>query len=134
MHACGDGGLVHEGDLGGPKLFEHVDRLDNARADGLASNPGLALLAIHPALLDNAEANVNNVDVLHLESCAAGVRSSSEEVGDKCIELVGRVPIGGHVLPVHLAILSSCLTVLVDEPEEVVNKDNFRLVEVPLLE
>ncbi len=73
MHACRDGGLVHKGDLGGPKRFECVDRLDDARVDGLASNPGLVLLAVHPTLLDDAGANVDDVDVVHPEACTAGV-------------------------------------------------------------
>jgi hypothetical protein len=67
MHACGDGSLVHEGYLGSPKHFEHVDCLDDARADGLASNLGLVLLTIHPALLDDAEANVDNVTLFILK-------------------------------------------------------------------
>ncbi len=50
--------------------------------DGLASNPGLVLLAVHPALLDDAEANTIDVDVVHFESPAAGVRSSGEEAED----------------------------------------------------
>jgi hypothetical protein len=134
MHACGDGGLVHKGDLGGPKHFECVDHLDNAGVDGLASNPGLVLLAIHPALLDNAEANVDDIDVVLLESCAAGIRSSGEEAEDEGIKPVGGGPIGGHPLPVCLAILGRCLTVLVDKPEKEVDEDDIRFAEVPQLE
>jgi hypothetical protein len=134
MHACGDGGLVHKGDLVGPKCFERVNLLNDAGADGLASNPGLVLLAVHPALLDDAEANVYYVDIVHLEAHAADVRISSEEAEDEGIKPVGGVPIGGHVLPVCLTILGHSLTVLVDKPEEEVDKDNIRLVEVPLLE
>ncbi len=73
MHVCRDGGLVHKGDLGGSKHFERVVRLDDAGADGLASNPGLVFLAIHPALLDDAETNVNDVDIVHPVAHAAGV-------------------------------------------------------------
>jgi hypothetical protein len=133
MHACGDGGLVHEGDLGSPKHFKRVDRLNDAGADGLTSDPGLVLLAVHPTLLDNAEANVDDVDVVHLESCAAGARSSNEEVEDEGIKPVGGVPISGHALPVCRAILGSCLTVLIDEPEEEVDEDDIGFAEVPLL-
>jgi hypothetical protein len=134
MHTCGDSILIHEGDFGGPKCFECVNRLDNAGADGLTSDPGLVILAVHPALLDNAEANVNDVDVIHVESCVAGVRSSGEEVEDEGIQPIGGVPIGGRVLPVCLAILGCCLTVLVDEPEEEVDEDDIRLAEALLLE
>ncbi len=134
MHACGDGGLVHEGDLGGPKHFECVNRLDNVGADSLASNSGLVLLTIHTALLDDAEANVDDVDVIHHEARAAGVHSSGEEAEDEGIEPVGGVPIGGHALLVCLAILGHRLTVLVDEPEEEVDKDDIRFAKVPLLE
>jgi hypothetical protein len=44
------------------------------------------------------------------------------------------VPISGHALPVCLAILGHCLTILVDKPEEEVDKDNIRLAKAPLLE
>ncbi len=134
MHDCRDGGLVHKRDLGGPTLFELVHHLDDAGVDGLASNPGLVLLAVHTPSLDDAEANVDDADVVYLEACAASVCSSVEEVEDEGIEPVGGVPIGGHALPVCLAILSCCFTVLVDKPEEEVGKDNVRLVEVPLLD
>jgi hypothetical protein len=40
---------------------------------------------------------------------------------------------GGHALPVCLAILGRCLTVLVDKPEEEVDKDNIGLTEALLL-
>ncbi len=134
MHVCGDGGLVNEGDLGGPKRFERVDHLNDAGADGLVSNPGLVLLAVHPALLDDAEANVDNVNVVHPEARASGIRSSGEEVEDEGIEPVCGVPIGGHALPVSLTILGRRLTILVDKPEEEVNKDSIRLAKMPLLE
>ncbi len=133
MHACRDGSLVHEGDLGSPKRFECVNCFNDAGVDGLTSNPGLVLLAVHPALLDDAEANVNNVNVVHFEACAAGVRSSGEEKEDEGIKPVGKVPIGGHALLVCLAIFGRCFTVLVDKPEEEVNEDNIRLAEAPLL-
>jgi hypothetical protein len=44
------------------------------------------------------------------------------------------VPIGSHALPVCLAILGCHLTILVDEPEEEVDKDDIRLAKAPLLE
>jgi hypothetical protein len=115
-------------------MFELVNRFNDARADGLVSNPGLVLLAVHPVLFDDVEANVNNLDVPHFESLAAGVCSSGEEAEDEGIKPVGGVPIGGHAQPVCLSILGRCLTVLVGEPEEEVDKDNIRLVEAPLLE
>ncbi len=127
IHACEDGNLVHEGDLGGPKRLKRVNPLNDAGADCLTSNPGLVLFAVHPALLDDAEANVDNVDVLRCP------RSTSEEAEDEDIKPVGGVPIGGHALPVRLAILGRRLTVLVDKPEEEVDEDDIGLAEVPLL-
>jgi hypothetical protein len=85
-------------------------------------------------LLDDVEANVDNVDVIYPEACTAGIPSSGEEVESKGIEPVGGVPIGSHALPVRLTILGRRLTILVDKPEEEVNKDNIRLTQVPLLE
>ncbi len=63
-----------------------------------------------------------------------GVRRSGEEAENEGIKSVGEVPIGGHALLVCLAILGCRLTVLVDKPEEEVDKDNDRLAEAPLLE
>ncbi len=102
-------------------------------ADCLTSNPGLVLFAVHPTLLDDAEANVDDVDVVHPVARAAGVRSTGEEAEDEGIEPVSGVPIGGHALPVCLAILGRHLTILVDEPEEEVDEDDIGLVEAPLL-
>ncbi len=133
MHACGDGGLIHEGDLGGPKHLKRVNRLDDVGADCLTSDPGLVLFAIHPALLDDAEANVDDVNIVHPEARASGVHGTGEEAEDKGIKPVGGVPIGSHALPVCLAILGCRLTILVDKPEEEVNKDNIGLPEAPLL-
>jgi hypothetical protein len=133
MHACGDGGLVHEGDLGGPKCLECVNRLNNVGADCFTSDPGLVLFAVLPTLLDDAEANVNDVDVVHPLARAAGVRSTGEEAEDEGIKPISTAPIGSHALPVRLAILGRHLTVLVDKPEEEVDKDDIGLAEVPLL-
>jgi hypothetical protein len=133
MHACGDGGLVHKGDHGGPKCLELVNRLNDAGADCLTSNPGLVLFAVHPASLDDAEANVNNVDIVHPAARAAKVLSTGEEAKDEGIKSIGGVPISGHALPVRLTILGHHLTVLIDKPEEEVDKDNIGLAEAPLL-
>jgi hypothetical protein len=134
MHACGDDSLAYKGDLGGPKRLECVDCLDDAGADGLASDPGLVLLALHLASLDDTEANVDDVDVVHLKACSAGVCSSGNEVEDEGIKPIDGVPINGHALPVCLVIIGRRLTILVDKLEEEVDKDNIRLAEVPLLE
>ncbi len=60
-------------------------------------------------MMRDVEANVNNVDVVHFESHAAGVRSFGEEAEDEGIKPVGGVPISGHALPVCLAILAVVL-------------------------
>ncbi len=125
--------MVHEGDLGGPKWLERVNRLNDAGVDCLMSNPGLVLFAVHPASLDDAEANVDDVDIVHPVARAAGVRSTREEAEEEGIKPVSGVPVSGHALPVCLAILGHRLTVLVDKPEEEVNKDNIGLTEAPLL-
>jgi hypothetical protein len=125
MHACEYSGLVYEGDLGSPKCLEPVNHLDDARADGLASDPGLVIFAIHPALLDDVEANVDDVNIVHLEAWAAGICSSGEEAEDE-----GSNPLAGC----QLAILGRRFTILVDKPEKEINKDNIRLAEAPLLE
>ncbi len=80
------------------------------------------------------KANVDEVDVFLPVACAAGIRSSREEVEDESIEPVGGVPIGSHALPVCLATLGCRLTLQVDKPEEEVDKDDIRLAKAPLLE
>ncbi len=104
------------------------------RADGPASNPGLVLHTVHPALLDDAEANVDDVNIVHPEARAAGVRSSGEEAEDEGIKPISGVPISSHALLVCITILGHCLTVLVDKPEEEVDNDDIRLAKAPLLE
>ncbi len=133
MEAGGDSGLVDQHDLGNPKRLERVKCLGDVGADGLACNPGLVLLAVHAALLDDTKAKVDNVDVIHFEAGAACEGSASEEAEDERVETFGGVPIGGHTLSVCFAILGRRRTVLFYKPEEKVDKNNVGLTEGALL-
>jgi hypothetical protein len=97
-------------------------------------NPQFILLPVHPTVLDDAQADVNDVNVVHLETSAAGVGGAGKEAKDEGIEPVGQVPVGGHALAVHFTVLGHYLAILVDKPEEEVYKDNVGLTKATLLE
>ncbi len=80
------------------------------------------------------QADVDDVNVIHLEACATGIGGAGEEPKDESVEAIGRVPIGSHLLLVGLAILGSRLAVLVDKPEEEIDKNDVRFAEATLLE
>ncbi len=133
MEAGGDCGLVDQRDLGGPERFERVKHLNDVGVDGLACDPGLVLLAVHAASLDDAKANVDDVNVIHFAAGAACEGSASEEAEDERVETFGGVPIGGHMLSICFAILGRRCTVLFDKPEEKVDKNDVGLAEAALL-
>jgi hypothetical protein len=95
-------------------------------ANCLACDPRLVFFRIHATALDEAQADVDEVDIIHLDIRATGVGGAGEEPKDENVEAIGRVPIGSHSLSVGLAILGSCLAVLVDEPEEEIDKNDVR--------
>jgi hypothetical protein len=97
-------------------------------------NPGLVLFGVHPALLDDAEANVDDVDIIHLAAGTAGVGGAGEKAKDEGIKPVSGVPVGGHALAVCLAVLGCCFAILFHESEEEVHKNNVWLAEAALLE
>ncbi len=82
----------------------------------------------------DAEANVNNVAVSHCVVGASPKCRAGEQVEEECVEAVSRMPIGSHLLPVCFAILGHCFAVVVDKPQEHIDKDDIWLAEAPLLE
>jgi hypothetical protein len=135
METRGDGSLVHESDFNRPERLEHVKSFDNLGLDRFPCNPRLVFLSIHATPFDEMQADVNDIDVVHLVAGAAGVGSTGEEAKDDGIKAISRVPIGSHaLLAVRLAIFSGCLAILFDKPEEKVNEDDVWFTEAALLE
>ncbi len=95
-------------------------------------NPSLVLLGIHAALLDYAEADVDNVAVGHREVVSSYKCCAGEEVKDKCVKTVGRIPVGRHALMVCFGILCRSLSIVVNKPHEHINKNNVWFAKVPL--
>jgi hypothetical protein len=85
-------------------------------------------------LLDDAEVDVNDVNIFHLAVGTAGIGGAGEKAKDEGIKPVGRVPVGGHALVVCLTVLGCRFAILFHKPEEEVHKKNVRLVEAALLE
>ena len=110
--------LVDECDCVGPILFEGVDRLGDRQGFILARDPIFVFLGVHPAAFDYAQADVDDVAIVHRVACRACVGCSDEEVRREGLESVGGMPVGGHLLPILFTIFSRCFVVLRDEPIE----------------
>ncbi len=130
----GDGSLVDEGDLCGPEHFKQVKVLEDLVAHCPAGNPRLVLIGIHPRAFDHAQANVNNVVVVHRKTCASRKRSAGVEAQYKDVRLVSRMPLSSHALAICFTVFIGRLAIMVDKPYEHLDKDNVGLAEVPLLE
>ncbi len=81
-------------------------------------DPVFVLLGVHPTMLDDAQADINDFTVIHRVACSAGVGSADEEVHYKRLKTIGGMPGGGHSLPIFLAIFGCGTPVLCDEPVE----------------
>ncbi len=124
-----DSRLVDECNPIGPIFFEGVNHFDDWRDCVFVRDPIFALLNIHSTMLDDAQANVNDVMVIHWVACCACVGSANEEAHCKGLKNVGGMPGGGHSLPICLlAIFGHCLPILHDEPAKHVKKDSVWLL------
>jgi hypothetical protein len=85
-------------------------------------------------LLDDAKSDVDDVAVGLQVVGAYHKHRAGEKVEDECVKTVGRMLIGGHLLPILFAILGLCFAVVVNKPREHIDKENILLVEAPLLE
>jgi len=108
--------LVDECDCGRPTFFEGVDRLNDRQGFVLACDPIFVLLGVHPASFDDVQADVNDVVIIHRVACRARVRCADEEARHKGLEAIGGMPVGGHSLPIIVAIFGCCFAILLDEP------------------
>ena len=110
--------LVDECDRVGPILFEGVDRFGDPRSFVLAGDPPFVFLGVHPASLDDAQADVDDVAIVHRVAGRARVGSTDEEASCEGLEAVGGMPVCGHSLSILFAIFCCCFTIFHDEPIE----------------
>jgi hypothetical protein len=134
VRACGDCRLVDERDLVHPKCLERVEILGNAGGGSRSGDPALVLLRVQPALLDDADPNVDDVAINNWIPCGVGVRRAREEAEGEGVKTITGMLVGGHLLAIRIAIFRRRRTVVLREPLEHVNEDNVWLVEAPLLE
>ncbi len=113
-----DSSLIDKCNRVGPILLEGVDCLDNWWDPVLTQDPFFVLLGVHSTMLDDAQANINDVTVLHWVACSAGVGGAGEEVRCKGLKTFGGMLGGNHSLPIFLAIFGCGMPVLHDEPVE----------------
>ena len=102
----------------GPILFEGVDRFCDWRALVLAGDPIFLFLGVHPTSFDDAQADVNDIAIVHWVACRARVGCADEEARHKGLEAIGGMPVGSHSLWILFAIFVLCFAVLCDEPVE----------------
>jgi hypothetical protein len=75
-------------------------------------------------MLDDSQANFNDVMGIHWVACSTGVGSTDEEARCKGLGTFGGMPGGSHSLPIFLRIFSCGTLVLCDEPAKLVEKDS----------
>jgi hypothetical protein len=117
-----------------PIFFEGVDHLDGRWDHVFAQDPTFVLLGIHSIALDDAQANVDDVAVVHRVVCSTCIRSAYEEAHCKGLETFGGMPGGSYSLPICLAMFGCCSPVLCVEPVKHVEKDSVWLFHADWLE
>ncbi len=122
-----DSSLVDKCNCVGPIFLEGVDHLDNWWDHVLAQDQIFVLLGIHSTMLDDTQAYVDDVTVVHRVACSAGTGSTNEEARYKGLKIFRVMPGGGHSLPICHAIFGRGTPVLHDEPVKHVEKDSVWL-------
>jgi len=110
--------LIDECDHAGLIFFEGVDRFSDWRGLILTGDPFFVFFGVHSASFDDAQADVDDVVIIHRVACRARVECADEEARRKGLEAVGGIPVDGHSLPILFAIFGHCFAVLRDEPVE----------------
>ncbi len=121
------GHLVDEGDRLGPVVLECFDCLGNRRRFVLPHTSALVLLGVHAAAFDDAQANIDDIALLHRIAGCTCIRCANEEVRCKRLKAVRGMPVGGHPLSVLFAVLGCCLPILANKPVKHVEGDSVRL-------
>ncbi len=111
-----DSSLIDKCNCIGPIFFVGVNRLDDLWDSILARDPVFVLLGVHSTTLDDVQADINDITVIHWVACSTSVGSANEEACCKGLKTFGGMPGGGHSLPIFLAIFSCGTPILHDEP------------------
>ncbi len=111
-----DGRLVYECNGVGSIFLEGLDGLDNRQALVLTSKPFFVFLRVHSAGLEDVQANVNYITVLHWVACRACVRCANEEACREGLEPFGGMPVNGHTLAILFVVFGFCLAILCNDP------------------
>ena len=133
MPASGDYHLVDRHDLVDPKCFECVKGLGNVRGGGRSCDPLLVLLNVQAASFDDADSDVNDAVINDRVPRGIGSDHACEEAEGKGFEAIARMPVGGQLMAVHIAIFHRQCTIVLREPLEHVEEDNIRFAEALLL-
>ncbi len=121
-----DGGLI-QNVLNDKKVSTILGRMASRARD-----PLFVFFGVHPASLDDVEADVDDVGIVHRVASAAGVASTGEQAVDDGVEPVAGMPIGSHSVAIPFAIFGGCLAVVFDEPEEEIDEDNVGFAQTTL--
>jgi len=78
--------LVDKCDRVGPIFFEGVDHPDDQQAFVLMHDPIFVFLGVHPASFDDAQADVDDIVIVHWVACRACVGCTDEEAHCKGFE------------------------------------------------
>ncbi len=81
-------------------------------------------------MLDDAQANVNDLTVVHQVAYSAGIRSANEEMHGKGLKTFRGMPGGSHSLTIFHVIFGYGTPVLCDELVKHVEKDSVWLFHV----
>ncbi len=79
-------------------------------------DPVFVLLGVPSTMLDDAQADINDIAVVDWLACSAGIGSTNEEAHCMRRETFGGMPGGGHSLPILLMIFGCGTSILFDEP------------------
>jgi hypothetical protein len=107
-----DSSLIDKCNCVGPIFLEGVDHLDNLWDRVLTQDPVFVLLGVHSTMLDDVQANVDYVTVIHRVACSNRLGSANEEARYKGLKTFGGMPCGSHSLPIFLAIFDCGTPVL----------------------
>ncbi len=98
-----DSRLVNECNRVSPIFLGGVDRLDDWWDRVFAQDQIFLPFGVHSTALDDVQANVNDIAVVHWVVCCACVRSTDEEVYCDGLKTIGGMPGGSHFLLICLA-------------------------------
>jgi hypothetical protein len=93
-----------------------MDCLDDLWDRIFVQDPVFVLLGVPSTTLDDTQADVNDVTVVHWVACSAGIGSTNEEARCEGLKTFGGMPGAGHSLPIFLAIFGCGMPVIRDEP------------------